>query len=62
MRIAITGAARLFGHGLGEVFGGRHELYSLTRADADLTDGDQVRAAFSRIHPDVIIHPAAIPA
>lgn len=61
MKIAITGAAGLFGHGLREVFEGRHELFSLTRADADLIDADQVRATFSRIHPDVIIHPAAIP-
>ena len=34
MRIAITGAAGLFGHGLVAAFSSRHTVIPLTRADA----------------------------
>ncbi|HEV2176754.1 MAG TPA: NAD(P)-dependent oxidoreductase [Terriglobia bacterium] len=61
MRIAITGAAGLFGHGLVKVFERRHTVYPLTRAEIDVTRGDQVATAFARIRPDVVIHSAAIP-
>lgn len=61
MKIAITGAAGLFGCGLVEVFGKRHEIFPLTRSDADITRADEVRAAIARIKPDVVVHPAGIP-
>ncbi len=61
MRIAITGAAGLLGQGLVKVFATASEVFPLTRADADLADSDQVCAALTRIRPDVVVHPAAIP-
>ncbi len=61
MKIAITGAAGLFGRGLVQVFTERHTVLPLTRADADLTDADAVRAVLKKLRPDVVIHAAAIP-
>lgn len=61
MRVAITGAAGLFGHGLVQVFRTRHEIFPLTRAEADLTEPDQVHAALAAVRPDLVIHPAGIP-
>jgi dTDP-4-dehydrorhamnose reductase len=61
MRIAITGAAGLFGHALVAVFSSRHTVFPLTRADADITDAQAVRAALERIRPEVVVHPAGIP-
>ncbi len=61
MKVAITGAAGLFGRGLVQVFQGRHTVFPLTRADADLTKADEVRAIFAKIKPNAVIHPAGIP-
>jgi len=61
MRVAITGAAGLFGHGLVEVFSRRHEVFPLTRAEADITKAEAVRAALGRIAPEVVVHSAGIP-
>jgi len=61
LRIAITGAAGLFGHGLVAAFSSRHTVFPLTRADADITDAESVRAAFERIRMEVVVHPAGIP-
>ena len=61
MKIAITGAAGLFGHGLVAVFATRHTVFPLTRAEADLTKAEEVRAAFAEVRPDVVVHPAGIP-
>jgi dTDP-4-dehydrorhamnose reductase len=61
MKVAVTGAAGLFGFGLAQVFAKRHEVHRLTRADADITDAAQVRRAIERISPEVIVHAAAIP-
>ncbi len=61
MRVAITGAAGLFGHGLVVAFSTRHEVFPLTHADADITDGEAVRAALERVRPDLVVHPAGIP-
>jgi dTDP-4-dehydrorhamnose reductase len=61
MRIAITGAAGLFGHGLVRAFSTRHEVFPLTRAEADITDGEAVLAALERVRPDLVVHPAGIP-
>jgi dTDP-4-dehydrorhamnose reductase len=61
MRIAITGAAGLFGHALLAAFSSRHTVFPLTRAEADITDAEAVRAALERIRPEVVVHPAGIP-
>ncbi len=61
MKVAITGAAGLFGRGLVEVFEARHAVFPLVRADMDITKADAVRAAFAKLSPEVVIHAAAIP-
>lgn len=61
MKIAITGAAGLFGSGLVRVFGRHHEVTPLSHADLDITKRDDVRAAFHRIAPQLVIHPAGTP-
>jgi dTDP-4-dehydrorhamnose reductase len=61
MRIAITGAAGLFGHGLVAAFSSRHRVIPLTRADADITDAEAVRVLLERIRPELVVHPAGIP-
>jgi dTDP-4-dehydrorhamnose reductase len=61
LRIAITGAAGLFGHALVVAFSSRHSVFPLTRAEADITDAEAVRAALQRIRPEVVVHPAGIP-
>ncbi|HEV2234431.1 MAG TPA: NAD(P)-dependent oxidoreductase [Terriglobia bacterium] len=61
MKIAITGAAGLFGHGLAQIFSTRHEVFPLTHSDLDITKGDVVCAVLKKIMPEVIVHPAAIP-
>jgi dTDP-4-dehydrorhamnose reductase len=61
MKVAVTGAAGLFGHGLVAVFATRHTAHPLTRTDADLTKVEEVRAAFARVLPDVVVHAAGIP-
>ncbi len=61
MKVAITGAAGLFGHGLVQVFSERHEVIPLTRAEADITKADEIRVALAKSAPDVVVHPAGIP-
>jgi dTDP-4-dehydrorhamnose reductase len=61
MRIAVTGAGGLFGFGIMQVFRERHPVTALTRAEADITDFEQVRSALRRANPDVVIHAAANP-
>jgi dTDP-4-dehydrorhamnose reductase len=61
MRVAITGAAGLFGHGLVAAFSTRHDVFPLTHAEADITDAKSMLDALERIGPDVVVNPAAIP-
>lgn len=61
MKIAITGAAGLFGHALVKIFGERHTVTPLTHQDVDITCEDAVEASLAKIKPDVVIHAAAIP-
>jgi dTDP-4-dehydrorhamnose reductase len=61
MKIAVTGAMGLFGHGLVEVFGTRHTVVGLTRADMDITKAEEVRATFDKLRPEIVVHPAGIP-
>jgi dTDP-4-dehydrorhamnose reductase len=61
MKVMVTGATGLFGHGLVRVFSARHTVFALTRAGADITKAEEVRGALAKIAPDVVIHPAGIP-
>lgn len=61
MRIAVTGAAGLLGKGVTQVFRDRHEVFGLTRQDADITDSAAMRQVLANIKPDLIVHTAAIP-
>jgi len=61
VRIAITGAAGLFGHGLVQVFSARHTVFALTRSEVDITRAEDVRDVFKKLAPDLVIHPAGIP-
>lgn len=61
MNIAITGSTGLFGHGLVQVISKRHTVFSVGRAEADITKFEQVRKAFQKLRPDLVIHAAAIP-
>ncbi len=61
MRIAITGANGLLGHGLAQWFGRNHEVTPLTRDDADITSPDAILRVVAAARPDVVIHAAATP-
>ena len=61
MKIAVTGSKGLFGWGLAQVAGKRHEVLQLGRAEVDITRRDEVRTAFQKLRPEVVIHAAAIP-
>lgn len=61
MKVAVTGSAGLFGHALVKVFAKKHQVTGLTRRDADITRGEEIRAALARARPDVVVHPAGIP-
>ncbi len=61
MKILITGAAGLLGHGLVQVIRTNHDVFPLTRAEADITDAGAVRAAFKYYCPELVIHAAALP-
>ena len=61
MKIAITGSTGLFGQGLVQVASRRHTVFSVGRAEADITKFDEVRTAFQELRPEVVIHAAAIP-
>lgn len=60
MKIAVTGAAGLFGKGLAQVFREKHDVFPLTRDDGDIADHARMRALLSEIKPEVIVHPAGI--
>jgi dTDP-4-dehydrorhamnose reductase len=61
LKVAITGAAGLFGHGLVQVFSERHQVFPLTRAQADITRREEIRTVLQELRPDFIVHPAGIP-
>jgi dTDP-4-dehydrorhamnose reductase len=61
MRVAITGSAGLFGHGLVAAFSTWHEVIPLTRADGDITDAEAMRTLMERLRPELVVHPAGIP-
>lgn len=59
--ILVTGSTGLFGHALVEIFRTQHTVFSLTRAIANITQPEQVRAIFAFVRPQIVIHPAGIP-
>ncbi len=61
MKIAITGSTGLFGRGLVRVISRCHTVFSISRAEADITKFDEVQAVFQKLRPEVVIHAAAIP-
>lgn len=61
MNFAVTGATGLFGHGLVEVISKHHTVFSVGRAEADITRFEEVQALFQKLHPDVVVHAAANP-
>ena len=61
MKIAITGAAGRFGRGLQLALEQKHTIYPLRHADIDITKTDDVQRVLAAIHPDVVIHTAALP-
>ncbi len=61
MRVAITGARGLFGHGLVTAFATRHEVFPLNRDEADITHAGAILAALERVRPNLIVHPAGNP-
>lgn len=61
LKIAITGAAGLFGYALVQIFRDGHTVIPLTHAELDITQKEQVDAALANNRPDVVIHAAAIP-
>jgi dTDP-4-dehydrorhamnose reductase len=61
MKIAVTGATGLFGLGLVEVISKRHTVFSVGRAEADITRFEEVQALFQKLRPDVVVHAAANP-
>jgi dTDP-4-dehydrorhamnose reductase len=61
LRLAVIGAAGLFGAGLVRVLSAGNTVLGLTRADADVRDREALRQRLEPFRPDVIIHAAAIP-
>jgi dTDP-4-dehydrorhamnose reductase len=61
MRVLITGAAGLFGHGLTQIFVEKHIVFPITHAVADTTNAAAIRDLFVKLEPEIVIHAAAIP-
>jgi dTDP-4-dehydrorhamnose reductase len=61
LKIAITGAAGLFGRGLHLALESEHEVVPLSHADLEITNSAGVRSVLARIKPDLVVHTAALP-
>jgi dTDP-4-dehydrorhamnose reductase len=59
MKILLTGQSGQIGKELALSLQGKAEIVSLSRAQMNLADLDQVRDAIRAAHPDLIINPAA---
>lgn len=60
VKVLVTGARGMLGRALIRELASRGvDAIGLTRADVELTDPRQVRPAFERLQPDVVLHPAA---
>jgi dTDP-4-dehydrorhamnose reductase len=61
LKIAITGASGRFGRGLQLALEQKHTIYPVRHADVDITNANDVGRVLAAIHPDVVIHTAALP-
>ncbi|HEX5410362.1 MAG TPA: dTDP-4-dehydrorhamnose reductase [Terriglobia bacterium] len=61
MNFAVTGATGLFGRALVDVISKRHTVFSVGRAEADITRSEPVQALFQKLRPEVVVHAAANP-
>lgn len=60
MRVLITGADGQLAREFRRTFEYYpHDVIALTRSELDITDPDQVRGAFDRHHPDIVLNCAA---
>jgi dTDP-4-dehydrorhamnose reductase len=62
VRILITGSHGMLGQDVVARFRGRHELYPLTRQDADFTVYPQIAGKIEGAKPEVVMHLAAFTA
>ncbi|MGH9356734.1 MAG: dTDP-4-dehydrorhamnose reductase [Terriglobia bacterium] len=58
----VTGGKGMLGRDVAECLAPQHQVASLARSDADITDPDSVMAALEKAKPDVVIHTAAFTA
>jgi dTDP-4-dehydrorhamnose reductase len=61
LKIAITGASGRFGRSLQLALEQKHTIYPVRHADVDITNANDVGRVLAAIHPDVVIHTAALP-
>jgi dTDP-4-dehydrorhamnose reductase len=61
LKIAITGASGRFGRGPQLAMEQQHTIFPLRHADVDITYAADVERVLREIHPDVVIHAAALP-
>jgi dTDP-4-dehydrorhamnose reductase len=59
MRVLITGGAGQLGRALTLALAG-HDVSALSRSELDVTDAAAVRAYFSAVRPDAVVHCAAL--
>lgn len=61
MKVLITGAGGFLGSWLAEDFkNAGHEVFGLTRADADLMDRQQLRQVIKSVNPHCVVHSAGL--
>ena len=60
VKVAVTGATGLLGQAVVETLRAEHQVYPLTRADADITQFQAVLTLFTKLRPELVIHTAAI--
>ena len=59
-RIVITGAQGFLGSRVAYYYASRYEVFALGHADLDITNRELVKNKLIELHPDIIIHCAAI--
>ncbi|HXF69854.1 MAG TPA: dTDP-4-dehydrorhamnose reductase [Thermoflexus sp.] len=60
MRVLLTGGTGMLGRAILEIWGPQHEVIAPPRSELDLAHPPQIFEAVARIHPEVILHTAAI--
>lgn len=59
-RMLVTGGSGFLGSRIMSFYRDRYEVYTPTHGEMDITDRESVDRAFQRIHPDYVVHCAAI--